>query len=72
MYSELRIQDSASDVGLLHLSQASFQERVKTYSTWQHAQQTLTKKREALVRLELANKNEKLPAAQEEVKEVRY
>ena len=43
---------------------------MKTYSNWQHAQQTLTKKREALVRLELAGKNEKLPQAQEEVKEV--
>ena len=31
----------------------------------------LTKKREALVKLELASKNEKLPQAQEEVKEVR-
>lgn len=30
----------------------------------------LTKKREALVKLELASKNEKLPQAQEEVKEV--
>ena len=31
----------------------------------------LTKKREAVVKLELASKNEKLPQAQEEVKEVR-
>jgi len=31
----------------------------------------LTKKREALVKLELASKNEKLPQAQEEVKEVK-
>ena len=51
--------------------QASFQERVRSYSNWQHAQQMLTKKREALVKLELASKNEKLPQAQEEVKEVR-
>jgi len=51
--------------------QASFQERVRAYSNWQHAQQMLTKKREALVKLELASKNEKLPQAQEEVKEVR-
>ena len=50
--------------------QASFQERVRSYSNWQHAQQMLTKKREALVKLELASKNEKLPQAQEEVKEV--
>lgn len=51
--------------------QACFHERVRSYSNWQHAQQTLTKKREALVKLELASKNEKLPQAQEEVKEVR-
>jgi len=44
---------------------------VRSYSNWQHAQQMLTKKREALVKLELASKNEKLPQAQEEVKEVR-
>ena len=53
------------------IPQASFQERVRAYSNWQHAQQMLTKKREALVKLELASKNEKLPQAQEEVKEVR-
>ena len=51
--------------------QSCFHERVKSYSSWQHAQQTLTKKREALVKLELAGKNERLPQAQEEVKEVR-
>ena len=50
--------------------QACFHERVKAYSTWQNAQQTLTKKREALVKIELAGKNEKLPQAQDEVKEV--
>ena len=44
---------------------------MRSYSNWQHAQQMLTKKREALVKLELASKNEKLPQAQEEVKEVR-
>jgi len=44
---------------------------VRSYSNWQHAQQMLTKKREAVVKLELASKNEKLPQAQEEVKEVR-
>lgn len=44
---------------------------MRSYSNWQHAQQMLTKKREAVVKLELASKNEKLPQAQEEVKEVR-
>lgn len=51
--------------------QSCFHERVRAYSTWQSAQQTLTKKREALVKIELAGKNEKLPQAQDEVKEVR-
>ena len=54
------------------LQQACFHERVKAYCNWQNAQQTLTKKREALVKLELASKNEKLPQAQDEVKEVRF
>ena len=51
--------------------QASFHEWVRSYTNWQSAQQMLTKKREALVKLELASKNEKLPQAQEEGKEVR-
>lgn len=58
-------------VYVFFVPQASFHERVRAYSNWQHAQQMLTKKREALVKLELASKNEKLPQAQEEVKEVR-
>ncbi|KAK2555411.1 Sorting nexin-2 [Acropora cervicornis] len=56
-------------IGLIHAVKACFHERLRVYSTWQHAQQTLTKKREALVKVELASKNEKLPQAQEEVKE---
>ncbi|KAK3731460.1 hypothetical protein QZH41_013655 [Actinostola sp. cb2023] len=56
-------------IGLIHSIKACFHERVKAYSNWQNAQQTLTKKREALVKVELAGKNEKLPQAQDEVKE---
>lgn len=77
---QLHIQQADSDfyvvaellkdyIGLIQAVKASFQERVRAYSNWQHAQQMLTKKREALVKLELASKNEKLPQAQEEVKE---
>ncbi|KAJ7388955.1 sorting nexin-2 [Desmophyllum pertusum] len=77
---QLHIQQADSDfyvvaellkdyIGLIQSVKASFQERVRSYSNWQHAQQMLTKKREALVKLELASKNEKLPQAQEEVKE---
>ncbi|XP_031561545.1 sorting nexin-2-like [Actinia tenebrosa] len=56
-------------IGLIQSVKACFHERVRSYSNWQSAQQTLTKKREALVKIELAGKNEKLPQAQEEVKE---
>ncbi|KAL9986700.1 hypothetical protein ACROYT_G000881 [Oculina patagonica] len=77
---QLHIQQADSDfyvlaellkdyIGLIQAVKASFHERVRAYSNWQHAQQMLTKKREALVKLELASKNEKLPQAQEEVKE---
>ena len=45
---------------------------MKVYQNWQSAQATLTKKREILVKLELAGKQEKIPPAQEEVKEVRF
>lgn len=47
-----------------------FHQRVKVFQTWQHAQQTLTKKREAKARLELAQKGDKIPQANEEVVEV--
>ncbi|XP_068722767.1 sorting nexin-2-like [Montipora capricornis] len=56
-------------IGLIQAVKACFQERVRSYSTWQHAVQMLNKKREAVGKLELASKNEKLPQAQEEVKE---
>ncbi len=39
---------------------------------WQAAQGTLTKKREALVKLELGGKQDKIPHAQEEVKDVSH
>jgi sorting nexin-1/2 len=50
--------------------QEVFHERVKAYQLWQHAQQTLNKKRETKARLELQVKNDKLPQAREEVVEV--
>ena len=50
--------------------QGSFVQRLKVYQNKETAQQTLTKKREILVKLELAGKQDKIPAAQEEVKEV--
>jgi sorting nexin-1/2 len=46
-----------------------FHQRVKVFQTWQHAQQTLTKKREQKAKLELAGRTDKVPAATEEVVE---
>ncbi|XP_037087966.1 sorting nexin-2-like isoform X2 [Pollicipes pollicipes] len=46
-----------------------FHEREKLYQTWQHAQQTLTKKREVKARLELQGRSDKLQQLTEEVTE---
>ncbi|XP_063842870.1 sorting nexin-2-like isoform X18 [Scylla paramamosain] len=46
-----------------------FHERVKTFQTWQHAQITLAKKREAKAKAELAGRMDKVQQAQEEVTE---
>ena len=51
-------------------SQDVFHEREKLYQTWQHAQQTLTKKREARARLELQGRSDKLQQMGDEVTEV--
>eukprot|EP00794_Sanderia_malayensis_P009657 gene9657-10645_t len=56
-------------LGLIHSVKETFNQRIKVYNAWQSAQATLTKKRETLVKLELAGKQEKVPAAQEEVKD---
>jgi len=56
-------------IGLVMAVKAIFHQRYKVYQNWQSAQATLTKKREALVKLELAGKQEKIAPAQEEVKE---
>lgn len=47
----------------------AFHQRVKVYHTWQHAQQTLARKREAKAKLELAAKADRLPQARQEVLE---
>ena len=47
-----------------------FHERVKTYQTWQHAQQMLAKKREAVDRWESAGRSDKVAPAKDEVLEV--
>lgn len=53
------------------LLQEVFHERVKAYQTWQHAQQTLNKKREVKAKLELQVRNDKIAQAREEVVEVK-
>lgn len=49
-----------------------FGERVKIHKHWKDAEATLTKKREAKVKLELANKQEKLAQAKTDCEEVTY
>lgn len=44
--------------------------RVRAYSSWQSAQQTLSKKREQEQKLTAAGKLDKLPAVQAEIVEV--
>ncbi|XP_065671469.1 sorting nexin-2 isoform X2 [Hydra vulgaris] len=56
-------------ISLIGAVKAAFAQRIKVWSNWQSAQSTLTKKREALVKLELAGKSDKLGPAQDEVKE---
>ena len=56
-------------IGLIASVKAAFAQRVKVWGGWQSAQTTLSKKREVLVKLELAGKSDKVAAAQEEVAE---
>ena len=48
-----------------------FHERVKAFQTWQHAQQMLAKKREAVDRWESTGRTDKVAPAKDEVLEVR-
>jgi len=56
-------------IGLIAAVKAAFTQRGKVWQNWQNAQTTLTKKRETLVKFELAGKADKVGPAQEEVKE---
>lgn len=47
-----------------------FHERVKAFQTWQHAQQMLAKKREAVDRWEATGRSDKVAPAKDEVLEV--
>ncbi|XP_022669913.1 sorting nexin-2-like isoform X2 [Varroa destructor] len=56
-------------IGLVGAIKDAFHQRVKVYQTWQHAQQTLTKKREQLNRYQLAARSDRIPTARNEVEE---
>lgn len=58
------VKDYVSLVGAI---KEALHQRVKVYGTWQHAQQTLARKREAKAKLELAQKADRLPQARQEV-----
>ncbi len=45
---------------------------MKAYQAWQHAQQTLNKKRELKAKLELQVRNDKVAQSREEVVEVSH
>ncbi|CAG9821478.1 unnamed protein product [Phaedon cochleariae] len=54
-------------LGLLGAVRDAFHERTKLFQHWQHSQQMLAKKREAKLKLELANRTDKMDQANSEV-----
>ena len=52
------------------VSQGNFEQRVKAYSLWQGAQNTLAKKRETEQKLQAGGKPEKIAQNKAEIKEV--
>ena len=65
-FSELR----KDYVCLLDNIKEVFQHRIKTYMNMQRAEETLKAKRDAKTKLEASNKQDKVPAAAAEVKDV--
>ena len=55
-----------------NILQAAFAMRVKLYSTWQSAQNTLAKKREVEQKLQAGGKPEKMQQVQQEIQEVTF
>lgn len=47
-----------------------FYQRIKTFGMWQKAEETLKAKKDAKAKFEAANKQDKIPAAAAEIKEV--
>ena len=66
MYLSDLIRDYISLIGAV---KDIFHQRVKVFQAWQHAQQQLSRKREAKARAELANRADKVAVATEEVRE---
>lgn len=54
-------------IALIGAVKDAFHERVKVYQHWQHAQMTLTKKREIKARMEFTGRTEKVESAANEV-----
>ena len=54
-------------VALVGAVKDALNERAKAFGVWQHAQMTLSKKKEAKARLEMGGKMDKIPTAGEEV-----
>ena len=57
-------------VGLLDSIKEAFHQRIKTYSNWQRAEETLKLKKETKTKLEAANKQDKIPTALAEIRDV--
>ena len=49
-----------------------FHQRVKMFSNWQRAEETLKSKKDTKAKLEAANKQDKIPAAAAEIRDVTF
>lgn len=59
-------------INLITVVKDVFHNRVKVFQTWQTAQQTLTKKKEAKIKYEMSGKSDKINLANEEIAEVSF
>ncbi len=57
-------------VGLLDNIKELFHQRIKIYTNWQKAEETLKIKKENKTKLEAANKQDKIPTALAEIRDV--
>ena len=79
---ELQVEQSHSDffiitelardyIGLLTSVREVFDQRIKVFQNWQKSEDTLKSKQDAKAKLELSNKQDKIPTALAEIKDVR-